>query len=252
MNNFPKKSLFIFLILAVIFLIFACQLPTSKPSVETVITSVPPATEPINLSPFQNIGCNWQNDNYAVCPEGSVPKKMGCDTLSTPFEYQNYLDENIQFVNCTYAPYLQPTPDAGEVKGLYNSGCSIDVFQRLLTYQDGDYLLIRDIGDLQYYFTPIDNDNKALGYAIAATGFQPRYTFDDIEGFRFLVNDLEPTHVVTSEEGYEINLFDYQACGCGPHTYLMQRVKISFNGDLEILESIPVFENPEEDDLCID
>ncbi len=252
MSLSSTKKIYLFLIIFVLFLGSACQFPGIKKAIEPTITSVPPVVEPVNLSPFQNIGCVWQNENYAVCPEGSIPKKMGCDSLSKPSEYQNLLDQASQFVNCAYSPFLQPTPEEGAIKGLYDSGCAVEVYQRLLTYQDGDYLLIRDIGDLKYYYTPVDSENKAIGYAIAATGFQPRYTFDDVQGFRILVNDLEPTHVETSQDGYEINLFDYQACGCGPHSHIMQRVKISINGDMEILESTPVFENPEDDDLCID
>jgi hypothetical protein len=32
----------------------------------------------------------------------------------------------------------------------------------------------------------------------------------------------------------------------------MQKIKVTNSGDLQLLESIPAFENPEEDDLCVD
>lgn len=252
MRTINKRSLIILALAATLIIVSACNLGEIRKSKELVATSVPPVVEPVDLSPFQNIGCTWQSDAYAVCPEGSTPKKMGCDTLSLAPIYLNLLDENSQFIKCSYAPQLQTPSDEGEVKGLYDSGCSIPFYERILTYKDGDYLLIRDIEDLKYYFAPIDSENKALGYAIAATGFSPRYTFEDTEDYRFLTEDLEPTQIKTGDQSYEINLFEYQLCGCGPHTYYMKRVNVSLSGDIEILDSIPVFENPKEDNLCVD
>jgi len=249
----PNKNNWFYLILLCVLLIStSCTIPLLKNDTEIAITSQPPVIESVDISPFQSIGCMWQTENYATCPAESIPKKMGCDTLTTPNDYLNLIDANSQFVNCSYAPLLQNPPDETESKGLYNSGCSTTVYQRLLAYKDGDYLLIRDLEDLKYYFSPIDSQEKALGYAIAATGYTPLFSFDQMENYRILVDELEPTQLKSSSESYEINLFDYQMCGCGPHPHIMKWVKITINGDLEILESTPVFENPEEDDLCVD
>jgi len=246
------RNWFYLIILSVLTISTACTIPQFTKGTEIAITSLPPVTEPADVSPFQNIGCIWQTENYATCPAESIPKKMGCDTLTTPKDYLNLIDANSQFVNCSYTPPLQNPPDESGSKGLYNAGCSTTVYQRLLAYKDGDYLLIRDLEDLKYYFTPIDSQEKALGYAIAATGYSPLFSFDQLENFRLLVEELEPTQIQSPSESYEINLFDHQMCGCGPHPYVMKRVKITNNGDLEIYESTPVFENPEEDDLCVD
>jgi len=252
MTQSNKRNWFYLIILSVLLISTACTIPQFKKETEISGTSIPPIFEPNNISPFQNIGCIWQSENYATCPAESIPKKMGCDSLTTPPDYLNLIDTDSQFVLCSYTPQLQNPPDETESKGLYNSGCSLTVHQRLLAYKDGDYLLLRDIEDLKYYFTPIDNQEKALGYAIAVTGYSPIYSFDQMENYRILVNELEPTHIQSSNESYEINLFDHQICGCGPHPYLMKKVKITIVGDFEMLESTPVFENPEEDDLCVD
>lgn len=252
MIRYNKQIWFYLFILVVVIITTACNIPQFFKEPDNTVTITAPQVEQVDVSPFQNIGCIWQTENYAICPEESIPKKMGCDTLSTPLEFLSLMDRDSNFVNCSYSPLLQNPPDEGESKGLYNIGCSITAQQRLLAYKEGDYLLIRDIEDLKYHFSPIDSQEKALGYAIAATGYSPYYSFEQMENFRFLVNELEPTQIQSTSEGYEINLFDYQICGCGPHTYSMYRLRISIAGDIEILESIPVFENPEEDNLCVD
>lgn len=252
MNILNNKNRFFILIIIPIFIGAACQLPWTNKAMEPIITAVPPVIESVNLSPFQNIGCTWQNDNYAVCPEGSVPKKMGCDTLTTPPDFINFLDDNSQFVKCSYAPELQTTPDDFTAKGLYDSGCSIKVKQRLLGYSEGDYLLIRDLEDLKYYFAPITSGEQALAYAMAATGAEARYDLETLKGYRILTSELQETTIQPVDGGYEVVLFRYQGCGCGPHTTFMETIKVTTTGDIEFVKSTSAFENPEDDDLCID
>jgi|AutmiccommuBRH23_1029490.scaffolds.fasta_scaffold00733_35 hypothetical protein len=229
-----------------------CALPWFSNSIENVVTSEPPVIEATDLSPFQNIGCIWQSEDYAVCPEDSIPKKMGCDTLSTPKDFVDLVSPDRQFVNCSYAPLLQSSPDKVESEGLYDSGCSTPIKQRLLVYENGDYLLIRNLDDLQYNFTPINSSEQALGYAIAATGFSARYDLDDLKDYRILADVLEETSVEQTSDGFEIVLYTNQMCGCGPHTTFMKKVKVTNTGDIQIIDSIPAFENPEEDNLCVD
>lgn len=248
-----KKRIGIFFIPILILLsATACSLPGVSQSAEIIITSTPPVVEVQDLSPFQNIGCDWQTDNYAVCNQDSIPKKMGCDTLTTPPAFVSFLDIESDFVTCTYAPQLQTPPDETEAKGLYDSGCKLQVKQRLLAYLNGDYLLIRNLEDLKYHFAPITTAEQALGYAIAATGSQARYDLENLKGYRILTDNLQETNVQVVNDGFEVILYQYQACGCGPHTTDMQTVKVTNSGDIQVLETIPAFENPEEDNLCID
>lgn len=252
MTQNKKQFRILFIPIFVLFIASACSLPWVSTSSENVVASTPPIVEAQDLSPFQNIGCVWQTDNYAVCNQDSIPKKMGCDTLITAPQYLNTIHTGSQFVNCTYAPQLQTPPDETDAKGLYDSGCSIKVKQRLLMYQDGDYLLIRDLEDLKYNFAPITTAEQALGYAIAATGAEARYDLENLKGYRILTDNLQETTVQAVEGGFEVVLFRYLACGCGPHTTLMQTIKITNSGDLEFVKSTSAFENPEEDDLCVD
>ena len=142
-----KRIRKIFLPLFLLFIASACSLPWVNNSSENIVASTPPVVEVQDLSPFQNIGCVWETDDYAVCNQDSIPKKMGCDTLSTPPAFVSFLDNESDFVTCTYAPQLQTPPDESEAKGLYDGGCKLQVKQRLLAYLDGDYLLSRDLED---------------------------------------------------------------------------------------------------------
>ncbi len=252
MTQNKKQIRLLFIPIFILFIASACSLPWVSQSSENIIASTPPVVEVQDLSPFQKIGCVWQSDNYAVCNQDSIPKKMGCDTLITAPQYLNFIKTESQFVSCTYAPQLQTPPDETEAKGLYNSGCSVEVKQRLLVYQDGDYLLIRDLEDLKYNFAPITTAEQALGYAIAATGAEARYDLDNLKDYRILTDNLQETTVQAVEGGFEVVLFRYLACGCGPHTTFMQTIKVTTSGDIEFVGSTSAFENPEEDDLCVD
>jgi len=252
MKLHKQRGRILFLPIMLLLIASACSLPWINNSSENIVASTPPVVEVQDLSPFQNIGCVWQTDDYAVCNQDSISKKMGCDTLITTPQYLDYLNSGSQFVSCTYAPQLQTPPDETESKGLYDSGCSIKVKQRLLMYQDGDYLLIRDLEDLKYNFAPITTAEQALGYAIAATGSEARYDLENLKGYRILTDNLQETTVQAVEGGFEVVLFRYLACGCGPHTTFMQTIKVTTAGDIEFVKSTSAFENPEEDDLCVD
>lgn len=246
-----RKIYFPFLFLML--LIFtSCALPwTSQPNT-SVVEITPPVVEPQDLSPFQNIGCVWQNDNYAICPKDSIPNKMGCDSLSTAPEFLGLLDQKKQFVVCSYVQNLSNIGDDPEPKSLWKDGCKNIIRQRVLTYDEGDYLLIRDIEDLKYYFSPISNPDQALGYAITATGYSPRFDLENLKGYRILTDQLQETNVAMVNNGYEMSLFSNQLCGCGPHTTYQIKVKVTSNGDILLIDSIPAFENPDEDHLCVD
>ena len=248
-----KRNWFsILLPVLMLILVSACAIPWINDTNENIVTSKPPETVVNDLSPFQNIGCIWQSENYAVCPQESVPKKMGCDSLTKPPEYLELLAPDSQFVICSFFPHMQAEADDTDAKGLYDSGCKAQSKERLLVYQNGDYLLIRDLEDLQYNFAPVNSCEKALGYAMAATGFTGRFDLESLKDYRILAEKLEETSVISTTDGYEMVLYSKQLCGCGPHTTSMLKVKVTSSGEIVVLKSIPAFENPEEDTLCVD
>ncbi|PKO07142.1 MAG: hypothetical protein CVU41_03470 [Chloroflexi bacterium HGW-Chloroflexi-3] len=251
--SYKKSKLFLLLIpILVLFITAACAIPWFTAPIEVKITSEPPVVSTQDPSPFQNIGCTWQTNDFAMCDQDSIPKKMGCDTLSKPSDYLSLLSPERMFVLCGYYPHMAEESQDPEPKGLWDSGCSLQVKQRLFSYLNGDYLLIRDQEDLKYNFAPITTAEQALGFAIATSGFSARFDLENLDGYRILADQLQETNVQVVSDGFEIILYRYQACGCGPHTTYMQKVKVTNSGDFQVLKSIPAFENPDEDSLCVD
>ena len=241
-----------FFLLFVVLIVSACALPLGSPSNEIKTISTPQVVEEKDRSPFQNIGCIWQTDTEAVCIQESIPQKMGCDTLTKPSEYIDALSTESEFVICSYRADLTHGEENQDPKGLWDSGCKIPWKQRLLVYSDGDYLLISNLEDLKYNFAPLTNKDQALAYAMAATGFSPRFDLTDLAGFRMFTDPPQITNVQPTFDGYELFLYSLQKCGCGPHTNYMHKVKVTQSGVVEILETTPSFENPADDSLCVD
>ncbi len=231
-----------------IFLIFvaACTAAPLK-----VIQQPAPQLTPMDLEPFKDNGCTWQSDKYAICESNSPFKKMGCDTLTAPSAYLSLFGPGLSIVECNYAPLLKEIPE-DNAEGVYNSGCSTPVLKRFIIFQDGDYHLIQNISVLQSEFSPINNDQQALAYAIAATGYQPLYNFDKPGNFRYFVDTIEETSVTVVENGYKVILYHYQICGCGPHTMFNSNVIVHSDGSIEKIDPQPIYEDPQNDDLCVD
>jgi len=44
----------------------------------------------------------------------------------------------------------------------------------------------------------------------------------------------------------------YIVCGCGPHSHYLVKYLVKTTGDITISETIKLYEDPEEDGLCVD
>jgi len=229
----------------------SCQLNLPIKDKVKIIHQEKPPFVPIDKTAFSDVGCTWQSDNFAVCEDESAFKKMGCDSITTASDYFSLLKPQVPIVNCNYSPFLKDPADEN-AEGVYQQGCRSPMLVRYVVAQEGNYQLIQNISELQVIFAPIENDQEALAYAIAATGFQPMYDFDSTKNLRFLVNELPETKVDAAADGFDVLLYDYQFCGCGPHTHFISKVKVFFDGSIQLSDPIPAFEDPEQDGLCVD
>ena len=123
---------------------------------------------------------------------------------------------------------------------------------RYVIWRNGEFLLLKNGADLQRAFAPIESEVEALSYAIAATGLGARYGLEKESGLRYFTDELEDTSVQRSNESYRVRLFDYHLCGCGPHTHYSVDIQVRLDGGVEELSRQPLYEDPEEDGLCID
>jgi hypothetical protein len=201
----------------------------------------------VDISPFENAGC--VKDSYWRCSEESPLKKMGCDFLEDPGSLVGGLSPLYPVVECRTRITSHPETTQGY---LYWDGCLIGDLVRLLVYKDGKFELIGTAEEMQAAFAPVDSQNEALSFTLASTNYEAQFGLKAEPGYRYSVKTLEDTHVVETESGYRVNLYEKRFCGCGPHTTFMRDILVTRDGKMEISDPQPIFENPKEDGLCID
>lgn len=231
----------------------ACQL--TSPITMQVVNHPEPELPPISLAPFEAAGCTFNEYGTGECPQDSPLVELGCDQLRKPGNLLGGLDPAYPLALCLYYP-LQHNGEAQgnpmEAPRFYNDGCMMPVFVRYAIFKDGNFEVLKTLEDLASTYELVESQEEALSYSLAATGLEARYGQQRQLGYRYFVNRLEDTHVRQVDEGYQVNLYHYQVCGCGPHTTSSVTVEVFANGKINTLEEQPVFENPEEDGLCVD
>lgn len=101
-------------------------------------------------------------------------------------------------------------------------------------------------------FAPIDSEVEALSYTMGVTGYAAQFGLEANRSIRYFVDRIEDTHIQQAQDGYLVNLFDYRLCGCGPHPTYTIEILVHTNGDWQELGRTKVFEDPQEDSLCVD
>lgn len=135
---------------------------------------------------------------------------------------------------------------------LFNNGCLEASAYSLIIQDSLGFQVINSINGLKKYFAPIDTKEEAISYAYAYSGLKPMYQFDIKPNYRTFTKTINTTYSIESGDGFEVNLFGYQLCGCGPHTHFMVRFLVKKNGEINEIETVKLYENPEEDGLCVD
>lgn len=208
----------------------------------------------VDLEAFNQAGCAPDEYGSWTCPAGSPVNALLCDRLRTPNDLLGGLNPAYPLAHCQYLP-IQHSEDPGAdatQEYIYRDGCLMPAFNRYAIFKDGQFQLLKNPADLQATYAPIETSEEALSYALAATGNMAIYGFEAPPGYRYLIDEIEDTHVVETSEGYRVLLYDYQVCGCGPHTTSAVWLEVSKSGEVKEAERTPAFENPEEDGLCVD
>ncbi len=135
---------------------------------------------------------------------------------------------------------------------LFRQGCLSPYGYCIVLKDTLGFHLIKNKADLKKYYAPIETKEEAISYAYAFSGLKPRYDFDIKPEFRTFTKTFKTTNAIESDEGYEVNLFDYIMCGCGPHTHLMISFMVKKTGDIYLKETQKLYEDPNEDGLCVD
>ncbi len=188
---------------------------------------------------FESTSClpeDLLKPNYQINNILPVPDILGGFTPKFPLA----LLQNISF-------YGDP-----EVPAVYTEGCMATFGVRYLAVEQDQIVLVDSVEDLQRLAAPIESEDEALSYAVAATGLTPLYDLESHPEYIRYAKPLAESHVVFDGEKYLVTLFDTFLCGCGPHIVESVEVAIQPDGSLQLGEKVNAFSDPETEGLCID
>jgi hypothetical protein len=198
---------------------------------------------------FDDSSCPEQNGLRICQPDGALGQ-IGCEQLRQPGEVLGKLQPAYPLRMCLIRSVSGQPPAEGEF--IYREGCLMSEYVRYVVMENGQLRILKSIADLQQTYAPIENEDEALSYALAATGLGVRYGLTTQADLRYFVKRLEDTNVQQIPQGYQVHLFDYKVCGCGPHPTYAVEVLVTSDGQVRELSREKIFEDPAEDQLCVD
>lgn len=173
-----------------------------------------------------------------------------CSTVKPPNDLWGGLDPAYPMAQCAItADYSQ---DIQDLPHLFLSSCSLPVYNSLLIYKDGAYKNLDQLAALQETFAPIESPEEALSYALVATGYYASYGQKVDWTQDYFLRVLEDTHVEQVGDGWLVNLFKYQLCGCNDHYVYSIDVLVTFDGKVTAGERVPVDGDPFQRGMCVD
>jgi hypothetical protein len=243
----------LFLVPIIILLTAGCQLTSGEGGIK-VISHPSPEIPPPSMAPFEAAGCTADEFGNWSCPEDGPLAGLGCDAIGEPGELLGGLEPANPIARCLYFPtqHLQENPAAQEEDRFYNEGCLRPVYVRYVISKEGQFVSVNTLAELQAIYAPLESPEEALSYAVAATGLEAKYGLEREPDFRYFQDTLEDTHVEEKDGGYEVLLYHYQVCGCGPHTTSVIQLQVSTEGEIQEVSSNPIYEDPSQDGLCVD
>jgi hypothetical protein len=200
---------------------------------------------PVNIQPFIEAGCSGENQYVMECAADSPLKALGCDFL-TVNAVAGGLNPKYAIATCMRRETSgePPQPDLFQM-----TGCLMPLYKSLVVSVDGEYRLVNEAASFQVLFAPIESQEEALAYAQLVTVLNAIYGWE-VAPYKYHVERLEDTHVVETDEGYIVSLFSdpEPLCGCATHTIYQRDVLVRSSGQVEILESTPIYDF----EACID
>ncbi len=200
-------------------------------------------------SEFDDAGCPEEYGRRNCQPDSALGQ-LGCEQIRPPGELLGALRPVYPMRLCLVLRNAGQQLDEGEY--VYREGCLTSEYVRYVIQKDGEFVMLKSLADLQQTYAPIETEDEALSYALAATGLGVRYGMTAQRALRYFVDQLEDTNVQPAAEGYQVRLFDYKLCGCGPHPTFAVDVLVTRDGQVQELRREKIYEDPAEDKLCVD
>ncbi|MBI3162677.1 MAG: hypothetical protein HYZ23_09210 [Chloroflexi bacterium] len=187
---------------------------------------------------------------FNAVPDAAV---LGCDEIQSPSALLGGLDPSHPIAICiiNFNPdQAQPEIEAGQF--IYATGGLFTTYLRYVILRDGQQVVIKTADEFRNIYAPIESPEEALSYALALRNLGAYYNLQKDPAYKYEVNEIEDTHVVSEADGYRLNLYSYQFFGCGPHWTSVVELKVAFDGIITEVSGTPVFRDPNMDGLCVD
>ncbi|HSQ25600.1 MAG TPA: hypothetical protein VLM80_00610 [Anaerolineales bacterium] len=248
MKQIPRIQLQISLfLLAVISTSLACSL--TGQSLPKIINHPQPELS-IDHQIFESAGCPLVSGFQRCSPESPLAD-LGCKMIRPTGNLLGGLQPAFPIHFCL-TEALSSDQKPLESEYIYAEGCLLKHYIKYVIWQDGKFQLVKSQQDFQEVYAPIESEIEALSYAIGITGLGAQYGQEPNRTFRYFVNEIEDSHVNRTQDGFMVHLFDYRLCGCGPHPTYSVQILVKPTGDWEEVNRTKLYEDPEQDDLCVD
>jgi len=217
--------------------------PTETPvSMPPIIEHPRPELAVVASDVFEDGGCSPEKNGWRYCVVDSFLWQVGCEAIQQPDDLLGGLKPAYPMMECSVLVEAE----------LYERGCMFPKGIAYVIFRNGGFELLTSESDLREVFAPIESSDEALSYALAATGLEAYFKADDFRFlqqyadqfhcFQYSVEALEGTHVVAAEQGYQVNLFYSELCGCEQHPTFSVPVFVDSNGNIERQPMIHLYE----------
>ena len=101
-------------------------------------------------------------------------------------------------------------------------------------------------------FAPLTDEQEAMSFVAFLTETQPRYDIERDPTYRNYTSRFPSAYAYRIRDGYIVLLHRKDFYGCGPHPYYYMKYHVTRKGQITELESVKMYEDPREDNLCVD
>jgi hypothetical protein len=205
-------------------------------------------SSPGDVSAFIKAGCVQEGESLN-CSKINLEEKFSCERIIPPSGALIGLSPALPIAECTFINRNASTTSAG----ISRKGCRLPLYNKYIVLtSDNEFKEIATKEAFQKFFAPVEKPEEALSFAVALTKSYPRYKITIPKEFRVFVSKIKDTSVKKIGNGYQVHLFDYQVCGCGPHPHYTVDYTVTKTGEVTETSREKIYEDPKQDGLCVD
>ncbi|MBD1938852.1 hypothetical protein H6F73_16280 [Microcoleus sp. FACHB-68] len=202
----------------------------------------------VDISGFIQAGCVQEGENLN-CSKIKLEEKFSCERIIPPSGALIGLSPALPIAECTFINRNTSTTS----EGISRKGCRLPLYNKYIVLTaDNEFKEIATKEAFQKFFAPVEKPEEALSFAVALTKSYPRSKITVPKEFRVFVPKIKDTSVKKIASGYQVNLFDYQVCGCGPHPHYAVDYTVTKTGEVTEISREKIYEDPKQDGLCVD